>query len=341
MQTPNAKELEFLEQSLSRRPGVCQNVQEKSELVEKEGNEITENFRTVKVTSGETPSGFSITPRTKAREPEFIEQYLSGRSAVCQNAQEKSELVEKEENSAEFDVSPVAHEITKIVRAENASVSMEEQLDKSGKSKLIGKALEVFEYTKTYGFEPDTMTYTMTNKKFMVMKESGYLPTASTYTDLMLRLFRSNEYKKGCDLYNEMLEKGSYNAGTEESPLDHYVYGSLVHALLRKGRFEQALAKEKQIGSELAIVTYSTMIRGYMDRGKVADAWNVFRHTKMNGLKPDFKTYSMFITCLCKVGRSDDDMQLLTEMRNSGIIPSTINFWTVFWGLNREGKHER
>ncbi|KAK8514715.1 hypothetical protein V6N13_103128 [Hibiscus sabdariffa] len=99
---------------------------EKSELVGKKGNEITENFRAVKVTSGETPSGFSITPQTKAREPESIEQYLSGRSAVCQNAQEKSELVEKEENvtvlddiqtanSVEyFDVSPVVHEITKI-----------------------------------------------------------------------------------------------------------------------------------------------------------------------------------------------------------------------------------
>ncbi|KAK8570726.1 hypothetical protein V6N13_103130 [Hibiscus sabdariffa] len=91
--------------------------------------------------------------------------------------------------------------------------------------------------------------------------------------------------------------------------------------------------KEKQIGSALAIVTYSTTIRGYMDRGKVANAWNIFRPTKMNGLKPDFKTYSTFITCLCKVGRSDeDDMPLLTEMRNSGIIPSTINFPDCFLG---------
>ncbi|KAE8664193.1 putative glycosyltransferase [Hibiscus syriacus] len=167
------------------------------------------------------------------------------------------------------------------------------------------------------------------------------------------------------------------NAGTEQSPLDQYVYGSLVHALLRKGRFEQALAKvnslkqanihptvhvytslivhffkEKQIGSPWVIlakmekegclptvVTYSTMIHSYMDTGKVADAWNIVRHMKMNGLKPDFKTYSTFISCLCKVGRSEEAMQLLSEMRNSGIVPSTVNFRTVFYGLNREGKH--
>ncbi|XP_039059071.1 putative pentatricopeptide repeat-containing protein At5g06400, mitochondrial [Hibiscus syriacus] len=167
------------------------------------------------------------------------------------------------------------------------------------------------------------------------------------------------------------------NAGTEQSPLDQYVYGSLVHALLRKGRFEQALAKvnsmkqanihptvhvytslivhffkEKQLGSALAvlakmekegclptIVTYSAMIRGYMDTGKVADAWNIFRHLKMNGLKPDFKTYSTLIRCLCKLGRSEEAMQLLSEMRNSGIAPSAVNFRTVFYGLNREGKH--
>ncbi|GMI65757.1 hypothetical protein like AT5G06400 [Hibiscus trionum] len=999
----NAGELGCIEKLLSRRLGVCRNAQEKSELVEKEGNEITDIFGAVKVTSDEIPSEFSTTPRTNARKLEFIEKSSSRRPAVCQNAQQKSELAGKEENvtvlddtrmgnSIECDVSPVVHEITKIVRAENALVSMEEQLEKSGfsfepeivekvlkrcfkvphlafrffnwvkvregfryttevsntmlyvsgqakeyglieklleemeaksckkdiktwtilisqygESKLIGKALEIFDNMKKCGFESDTTAYTtmlhalcnaekcdlaiefykeMVEKEmsldlnsykmllnciaksgdndavhlvadnmmriseipeqevygyvlksfcisgrikealelirdlkkkdlsldphyfeilikglcrvdriadameivdimkrrqlvtekvyeiiingylrrnnlskaldlFQSMKESGYLPTASTYTDLMQRLFRLKEYKKGCDLYNEMLEKGvepdtvaimamvaghigqnriaeawkvfnsmedrgirptwkaysvfikelgkvartdeifhvlskmkevkivirdeifrwviscmerngemdnvekvkqmqriiklhsqtdevsnngfkgqdllpdlgnkhlepkrtdcrqvqslskafneqdleevyrilssskdwfiveeglerckikftpelvleilrkstfhgknalnffswvgkqvgylhtsetynmaikisgcgkdfknmrklfyemkrrgclvsdawaimimqygrtglteialrtftdmksdgcnptastykyliislcggkgrkvdeavkifqemicsgyipdkelletylgclcevgklaearscaeslskigfsaplSYslyiralcraerleealeildNVGTEPSPLDQYVYGSLVHALLRKGRFEQALVKvnsmnqasihptvhvytslivhffkEKLIGSALGIlakmvkggcqptvVTYSAMIRGYMDTGKAADAWNVFHHMKMNGPKPDFKTYSMFISCLCKVGRSEEAVQLLSEMRNSGIVPSTVNFRTVFYGLNREGK---
>ncbi|XP_039044410.1 putative disease resistance protein RGA3 [Hibiscus syriacus] len=127
--------------------------------------EITDILGSVNVTPDETKSGFSITPRntaselefieqslsrrpgftprTNARESEFIKQSSSGRPDVYQNAQEKSELVGTEENvtalddtrmgnSVEFDVSPVVHEITMIVRAGNASISMEEQLDKSG-----------------------------------------------------------------------------------------------------------------------------------------------------------------------------------------------------------------
>ncbi|XVF76051.1 hypothetical protein PTKIN_Ptkin13bG0235600 [Pterospermum kingtungense] len=168
------------------------------------------------------------------------------------------------------------------------------------------------------------------------------------------------------------------NIGTEQSTLDQYVYGSLVHGLLRKGLLEQALAKvdsmkeagiyptvhvytsliahffkERQMenalgifakmkkeGCQPTIVTYSAMIRGYMNMGKVADARNVFNHMKLKGPRPDFKAYSMFISCLCEVSRSEEAMQLLSEMRNSGIVPSTVNFRTVFYGLNREGKQD-
>lgn len=46
----------------------------------------------------------------------------------------------------------------------------------------------------------------------------------------------------------------------------------------------------------------------------------------------------MFISCLCKVGKSEEALQLISEMLDRGIVPSAINFRTVFFGLNREGK---
>ena len=165
--------------------------------------------------------------------------------------------------------------------------------------------------------------------------------------------------------------------GPERVTLDQYIYGSLVHGLLRRGRLKEALEKvdsmkqigihptvhvytslivhffkEKQMrkaletfqkmkeeGCEPTIVTYSALIRGHMDMGNFVDAWNVFGLLQLKGPFPDFKTYSMFISCLCKVGKSEEALQLLSEMLDSGIIPSTINFRTVMFGLNREGKH--
>ncbi|KAK3021690.1 hypothetical protein RJ639_045782 [Escallonia herrerae] len=164
--------------------------------------------------------------------------------------------------------------------------------------------------------------------------------------------------------------------GGDRQTLDHYTYGSLVHGLLRRGRLEEALTKielmkevgenptvhvytslivyyfkEKKIdkaleifhqmkeqGCEPTIVTYSALIRGYMTMGKVMDAWDVFHDMKRKGPFPDFKTYSMFISSLCKVGKSEEALQLVSEMSNSGIVPSTVNFRTVYYGLNREGK---
>ncbi|XP_031279869.1 putative pentatricopeptide repeat-containing protein At5g06400, mitochondrial [Pistacia vera] len=165
----------------------------------------------------------------------------------------------------------------------------------------------------------------------------------------------------------------------EDRPkLDQYIYGSVVHGLLRRGQTEEALAKvesmkqvgvyptvhvytslivhffkEKQIeraletfaemqeqGCEPTVVTYSALIRGYVNVGKVIEAWNVFNHMKTKGPYPDFKTYSMFISCLCKVGKSEKALQLISEMLDSGIVPSNINFRTIFFGLNREGKQD-
>ncbi|PIA54235.1 hypothetical protein AQUCO_00900645v1 [Aquilegia coerulea] len=166
--------------------------------------------------------------------------------------------------------------------------------------------------------------------------------------------------------------------GEEKHTLDQYIYGSLVHGLLRAGRVEEALAKvdtmkeggvaptvhvhtslivhffkEKKIEKALeifkrmreegcapTIVTYSALIRGYMNMGMVVDARNVFRRMKVKGPSPGFKTYSMFITCLCEMGRSEEAMQLINDMLDNGIFPSTVNFRTICYGLNREGKQD-
>ncbi|KAI4348855.1 hypothetical protein L6164_009525 [Bauhinia variegata] len=190
------------------------------------------------------------------------------------------------------------------------------------------------------------------------------------YSFFVRALCRAGKVEEALTLVNEV--------GAEKSTLHQLTCGSLVHGLLRKGRLEEALAKvdsmkqagitlsihvytslivhffkEKQMGKaietfkemqrsgyEPTIVTYSALIRGYMNMGRVTDAWNIFYSLKIKGPFPDFKTYSMFLTSLCRVGRSEEALQLTSEMLESGIVPSTVNFRTVFYALNREGKQD-
>jgi pentatricopeptide repeat protein len=199
------------------------------------------------------------------------------------------------------------------------------------------------------------------------LQKFGYTIPLS-YSLFIRALCRARKVEEALTLIEEV--------GTDKPSVEKLTYGSIIHGLLQKGKLEEALTKvnamkqegitptihvytslivhffkEKQVekaietyeemqqsGYEPNIVTYSALIRGYMNVGRHNDAWNVFYRMKFKGPFPDFKTYSMFLSCLCKVGRSEEAMRLISDMLESGIVPSTINFRTVFYGLNREGK---
>jgi pentatricopeptide repeat protein len=199
------------------------------------------------------------------------------------------------------------------------------------------------------------------------LQKFGYTIPLS-YSLFIRALCRARKVEEALTLIEEV--------GTDKPSVEKLTYGSIVHGLLQKGKLEEALTKvnamkqegitptihvytsllvhffkEKQVekaietyeemqqsGYEPNVVTYSALIRGYMNVGRHNDAWNVFYRMKFKGPFPDFKTYSMFLSCLCKFGRSEEAMRLISDMLESGIVPSTINFRTVFYGLNREGK---
>ncbi|MQM04707.1 hypothetical protein Taro_037503 [Colocasia esculenta] len=195
--------------------------------------------------------------------------------------------------------------------------------------------------------------------------------TAQTgYSLLTKSLCRAGLLEEAVMLVNELSHLGC--------EIDQYIYGSLVHGLLRGGRQEEAFCKIEEMkksgiqptvaiytslivqffkerhiakalemfkkmredGFEPTVVTYSALIRGYVSAGMISDAWDIYYRMATKGPLPDFHTYSMFITCLCRVGRSEEGLQLLHEMLGRGIFPSTINFRTVSYGLNREGKQD-
>ncbi|KAL5137382.1 putative pentatricopeptide repeat-containing protein, mitochondrial [Glycine soja] len=198
---------------------------------------------------------------------------------------------------------------------------------------------------------------------FKEMKVDGYSPSRSTYKYLIIAFCgrKGMQVDDAIKIYDEIISSGHSGrveealalleeVGEEKSIIDQLTCGSIVHGLLRKGQLEEALAKEdamkpkgitptihKQVekaietfeemihsGYEPTIVTYFALIGGYMKVGRPFDAWNILYRMKLKGPFPDFKTYSMFLTCLCKAGRSEEGMRLISEMLDGGIVPSRV-----------------
>lgn len=95
---------------------------------------------------------------------------------------------------------------------------------------------------------------------FQCMKESGCVPTISTYTELMLHLFRLDRYEEACMLYDEMLGKGI----------------------------------------KPDVVAITAMVAGHVSQNHISDAWKMFKSMECQGIKPTWKSYATFIKELCK-----------------------------------------
>ncbi|XP_065854990.1 putative pentatricopeptide repeat-containing protein At5g06400, mitochondrial [Euphorbia lathyris] len=125
---------------------------------------------------------------------------------------------------------------------------------------------------------------------FQIMKESGHQPALSTYTELMQNLFDSYQYQKGFQLYNEMLERGI--------KADSVVIMAVVAAHVRQNH--------------------------------ILEAWEAFNSMEYKGIKPTWKSYSIFIKELCKLSRTDELLKVLHKMQASMIsIDSKIFKWVI------------
>ncbi|KAJ8754513.1 hypothetical protein K2173_005674 [Erythroxylum novogranatense] len=125
---------------------------------------------------------------------------------------------------------------------------------------------------------------------FENMRQCGYLPTTSTYTELMQQLFHASQYDKGCQLFNEMLERGA----------------------------------------EMDSVAVMSTVIGHIHQSHISEAWKVFKAMEDRGIKLTWKQYFILIKELCKVSKSDEIWKVFHHMQASGtFIHQAIFKWAI------------
>nr|DAD48292.1 TPA_asm: hypothetical protein HUJ06_018229 [Nelumbo nucifera] len=117
----------------------------------------------------------------------------------------------------------------------------------------------------------------------------------------MQHLFRSNEYQRACELYEDML--------VNRIKPDTVATMDLVAGLIRHNH--------------------------------VSVAWEIFRNMKEKGIMVTQKLYSVFIRELCRASKTNEAFELLSEMWNSKINIGDGIFHLVISSLDKKGELEK
>ncbi|XP_076891036.1 uncharacterized protein LOC143542305 [Bidens hawaiensis] len=124
--------------------------------------------------------------------------------------------------------------------------------------------------------------------------------------------------------------------------VDVRILTSLVLGYCRIGDVERA----RQVFDEMSRpdgcganeVTFTVLIHGLCEAGKVTEAYELKERMGVKGCRPTTRTYTVLIKAVCDMGLTDKAMCLLDEMVDNGSEPNTHTFTILIDALCREGK---
>ncbi|KAJ8900419.1 hypothetical protein K2173_025196 [Erythroxylum novogranatense] len=126
--------------------------------------------------------------------------------------------------------------------------------------------------------------------------------------------------------------------------LDTHLCTSLVMGYCRENLLEQALmvldVMSQWDGCQPNSVTYSTLIHGLCEAGKIEDAFGLKNEMNEKGLPPSARTYTILMKAMCDIGLVDKAFSLLDEMITKQCKPNIHAYTVLIEGLCREGKLE-
>lgn len=176
------------------------------------------------------------------------------------------------------------------------------------------------------------------------MSEKGYSLDTASCNIIIDGLCRNNKLDMAMDIVDGMWNEGSLALGrlgysflsllTDSSSSkrclpDRITYSTLVSALCKEGRFDEAKKKLlEMIGKDISpdSVLYDTFIHGYCKHGKTSLAVKVLRDMEKKGCKPSTRTYNLLIWGFREKHNSDEILKLISEMKGKGICPNVMTY---------------
>nr|GMD36324.1 pentatricopeptide repeat-containing protein At5g01110-like [Ipomoea batatas] len=190
-------------------------------------------------------------------------------------------------------------------------------------------------------------------KIFDGMQEIGVYANTEIYNALMDGYVKAREIDQANALFEEMIKKGVVPDGITVNTLvaGYYKYRREEHAdrLLRDltmmelipdcsltdGRMQSAIdtyIEMQQSGVNPDIVTYNTLIDGFIKAFDMANADNLVNKLFASGWEPDITTYNIRLHGFCTSRKINRAVMMLDELISAGLVPNTVTYNTMMSG---------
>lgn len=150
---------------------------------------------------------------------------------------------------------------------------------------------------------------------FQEMNDRGCLPNVATYNTLIKHLCKIRRMEKVYELLDEMEQKGGSclpNART---------YGFLLKSAKNAEEVPVILLRMERIGSKLTGDTYNLLLRLFMDWDHQERVKSLWVEMERDGLGPDRRSYTVMIHGHYDKGRIEEAMYYFNEMASKGMVP--------------------
>lgn len=203
------------------------------------------------------------------------------------------------------------------------------------------------------------------------MEARGLVCNEVTYNAVMATAARGNHVREAFSIYNEMLSSGirpncecfttlitlcarARMLNRAFSFHDHMIemhikptvvtYNALVtacrHALDGDRALDVLKCMKSRSHCQPDVVSYSTIIDTLGRVGRLEDAMALVDEMKRNGIEPNQVTYTCVIAAQTRVGDLDGALRTLSEMESKGVQPNVYTYSSLVNGAARRGAFE-
>ncbi|XVF04269.1 hypothetical protein REPUB_Repub05bG0068100 [Reevesia pubescens] len=149
---------------------------------------------------------------------------------------------------------------------------------------------------------------------FREMREHGCVPNVATYNSLVKHLAKIGRMEKVYEILDEMEE-------TEGCSPNNVTFNYLLKSLKKPEEVPRLLERMERNGCNMSCDTYNLILRLYMKWDHEERVGHTWDEMDKSGLGPDRPSYTIMIHGLYDKGRIEDALSYFNEMTSKGIMP--------------------